>query len=108
MNVAAGLTLYATEDPATGRVRTLMVAAGPTATEAEGEMVLAAWGTLIAMVNPELDGLGRRDLLSDLGVEPNRPVANGIDSETAVGGAHYLLRTGVLGGRALLTAVPAP
>ncbi len=60
MNLADGLILYATEDPATGLVRTLMLAAGPTTGEAEGEAVLAAWGTLIATVNPELDGEGRR------------------------------------------------
>lgn len=102
MNLADGLILYATEDPATGRVRTLMLAAGPTTGEAEGEAVLAAWGTLIATVNPELDGEGRRNVLANLGVQPKRPLPNGIDSQAVAGGATYTLRSGVLGGRAIL------
>jgi hypothetical protein len=106
MNLAAGVTLYATEDPATGLVRTLMLAAGPTEDEAGGELVLAAWGTLIAMVNPELDGAERRDLLDALSVEPNRPLPNGLETTATAGGATYTLRSGVLGGRALLVVTP--
>lgn len=106
MNLAEGITLYATEDPASGFVRTLMIAAGPTGGEEEGEAVLAAWGTLVVAVNPELDGEGRRQLLAELGIEPNRPLPNGIESQASAGGATYTLRTGVLGGKALLIVAP--
>lgn len=106
MNLAEGVTLYATEDPATGFVRTLMIAAGPTNGVDQGEEVLAAWGTLVVAVNPELDGEGRRELLADLGIEPRRPLPNGIESQASAGGASYTLRSGVLGGRALLIVTP--
>ncbi len=106
MNLAEGLTLYATEDPATGFVRTLMISAGPTTGEDQGEEVLAAWGTLVVAVNPELDGEGRRQLLAELGIEPRRPLPNGIESQASAGGASYTLRSGVLGGRALLIVTP--
>jgi hypothetical protein len=106
MNLAEGLILYATEDPSTGNVRTLMLAAGPTEGEEDGDAVLAAWGTLIAAVNPERDGAGRRALLEELGVQPDRPLPNGISSQAVAGGASYDLRSGVLGGRALLVVTP--
>lgn len=107
MNLREGLILYATEDPASGSVHSLMISAAPTSGENEGAAVLAAWGTLIATVNPELRGDGRRALLRDLGVEPDRPVPNGIKSKASIGGALYTLRTGVLGDRALLIVTPS-
>lgn len=107
MNLREGLILYATEDAASGSVHSLMISAVPRSGENDGAAVLAAWGTLIATVNPELRGDGRRALLRDLGVEPDRPVPNGIKSEASIGGASYTLRTGVLGGRALLIVTPS-
>jgi hypothetical protein len=97
----AGMTFYATEDPATGFVRTMMISALPTDGD-DGRVVLAAWGILVAMVNPELDGLGRRELLNRLGVDPERPVSLGLATETIEGGASYWLRSGVLDGKVLL------
>jgi hypothetical protein len=100
VELAAGITLYATEDPRTDRVRTLMIAAGP-ATGDQGEAVLAAWGTLIAMVNPELSPEQRGELLSKLGVEVDRPLQLGLATAAEAGGSRYWLASGVLGGRAL-------
>lgn len=108
MNLRPGLVIYATEQPATGVVRSLMIAAAPTLNSEDGDAVLASWGILIATVNPELDGVGRRQLLADLGVAPDRPLTAGLKSETMAGLANYQLRSGVLGGKALLTVVLAP
>jgi hypothetical protein len=108
MDLRPGLVIYATEWPATGVVRSLMIAAAPTSESEDGDAVLASWGILIATVNPELDGLGRRRVLAELGVDPDRPLTAGLDAETTVGLATYRLRSGVLGGKALLSVVLAP
>jgi hypothetical protein len=101
VELTAGITLYATVDPGTDRVRTLMIAAGPARGD-QGQVVLVAWGTLIAMVNPELSPEQRGELLGRLGVEVDRPLQLGLSTEAEVGGARYWLASGVLGGRALL------
>ena len=88
-------------DPTSQRVRTLMIGAGPGQDE-QAEAVLAAWGTMIALVNPELDPEERRDLLDRLGVDVERPLQLGLDMETEQGGNRYWLRSGVLGTRVLL------
>ena len=104
MNLIPGLTLFATELPATGQVRTLMIRATPTTSADQGEAVLASWGILLSMLNPELDGPGRGDVLDQLGVDPGRPLTAGLDTTATVGHVTYRLRSGVLGGMALLTA----
>ena len=104
MNLLRGLTLYATEQPASGQVRTLMIRATPTTSAEQGEAVLASWGILLSMLNPELDGPGRGDVLDQLGVDPGRPLTSGLDTNATVGHVTYRLRSGVLGGMALLTA----
>lgn len=86
----------------------MMIAAAPTSESEDGDAVLASWGILIATVNPELDGLGRRQVLEELGVDPDRPLTAGLDGETTVGPVTYRLRSGVLGGKALLSVVLAP
>ncbi|MDP3984463.1 MAG: hypothetical protein Q8Q52_05575 [Acidimicrobiia bacterium] len=101
VDLGAGITLYATEDPATDRVRTLMVAAGPGEAE-QAEAVLAAWGSLIALVNPDLSPQERRDVLDRLGVDVERPLQLGLMTETEQDGVRYWLRSGVLGNRVLL------
>lgn len=106
MNLLPGLTLYATEDPATGWVRTVMIRATPTTSAEAGEAVLASWGIILSMLNPELDGPGRRAVLDRLGVDPGRPLTAGLDNKTQAGQVSYRLRSGVLGGMALLTATP--
>jgi hypothetical protein len=108
MSLRPGLVIYATESPATGIVRSVMIAAAPTSESEGGDAVLASWGILIATVNPELDGLGRRQVLANLGVDPDRPLTAGLDGETTVGLVTYRLRSGVLGGKALLSVVLAP
>jgi hypothetical protein len=100
------LVLYATTDPATGLVRTLMVSAGPGQGE-HGQLVLAMWGNLIAMVNPELGPEERRGLLEKLGVDIAAPLAIGLNNEAVEGGARYWLRSGVIGGRVWLNVAPA-
>jgi hypothetical protein len=101
VDLGAGIILYATSDPTSQRVRTLMIGAGPGQDE-QAEAVLAAWGTMIALVNPELDPEERRDLLDRLGVDVERPLQLGLDMETEQGGNRYWLRSGVLGTRVLL------
>ena len=101
VDLGRGIVLYATEDPASQRVRTLMISAGPGEGE-QAEAVLAAWGTLIATVNPELSPAGRRAVLDRLGVDVARPLQLGLKTETEEGSASYWFRSGVLGGRALL------
>jgi hypothetical protein len=100
VDLGSGIILYATSDPASNRVRTLMIGAGPGEGE-QAESVLAAWGTLIAMVNPELDPEGRRLVLDRLGVDVDRPLQLGLDMETEEGGHRYWLRSGVLNSRVL-------
>jgi hypothetical protein len=108
MNLRPGLVVYATEEPESGTVRSLMISAAPTSNLEDGDAVLASWGILIAMVNPSLDGVGRRQVLAELGVDPERPLTAGLDAVTTVGRATYRLRSGVLGGKALLSVVLAP
>ncbi len=108
MNLRPGLVIYATEQPATGIVRSLMIVAAPTSGTEDGDAVLASWGILIATINSDLDGLGRLRVLAELGVDPDRPLTAGLDSQTTVGSATYRLRSGVLGGKALLSVVLAP
>lgn len=101
VDLGEGIILYATSDPTSERVRTLMVGAGPGQGE-QAEAVLAAWGTMIALVNPELGPVERRELLDRLGVDVERPLQLGLNLETEEGGNRYWLRSGVLGARVLL------
>ena len=103
--LAGNLILYGTENPSTEMVHSLMIAAGP-ATDELATAVLAVWGNLIAVVNPELDPEGRRAVLERLGVELDRPLTLGINAETTEAGARYWLRTGVLNDRVLFGAQP--
>ena len=99
-DLGSGIVLYATSDPSSNRVRTLMIGAGPGEGD-QAEAVLAAWGTLIAMVNPGLDPEERRLVLDRLGVDVDRPLQLGLSMETTEGGHRYWLRSGVLGARVL-------
>jgi hypothetical protein len=108
MNLRPGLVVYATEEPGSGTVRSLMISAAPTSNTEDGDAVLASWGILIATISPDLDGIERRRVLADLGVDPDRPLTAGLDAVTTVGRATYRLRSGVLGGKALLSVVLAP
>lgn len=103
--LAGNLILYGTEDPGTETVHSLMISAGPAAGE-EGTAVLAVWGNLIAVVNPELDPEGRRAILERLGVDLDRPLTLGLNSETTESGATYWLRSGVLNERVLFGVQP--
>jgi hypothetical protein len=85
-----------------------MISAAPTSNTEDGDAVLASWGILIATISPDLDGIERRRVLADLGVDPDRPLTAGLDAVTTVGRATYRLRSGVLGGKALLSVVLAP
>jgi hypothetical protein len=105
VHLPGDLILYGTEHPVSGRVRTLMISAGPGEGN-NGTVVLAAWGTLIALANPELDPDERRALLERLGADVDRPLTLGLNTETVQGGARYWLRSGVLGGRVLLGVQP--
>lgn len=105
VHLPGDLILYGTEHPVSGRVRTLMISAGPGEGN-NGTVVLAAWGTLIALANPELDPDQRRALLERLGADVDRPLTLGLNTETVQGGARYWLRSGVLGGRVLLGVQP--
>lgn len=104
--LAGNLVLYGTENPTTGTVHSLMISAGPALGE-QATAVLAVWGNLIAIVNPELDPEGRRAVLERLGVGLDRPLTLGLDSETTEAGARYWLRSGVLDNRVLLGAQPS-
>jgi hypothetical protein len=99
------LVLYGTEDPGTGRVHTLMLAAGP-GTGQHGELVLAAWGVLISVTNPDLSPEERRALLERLGVDVDRPLTIGLRTETTQGLVRYWLNSGVLGDRVLFGGQP--
>ena len=92
------LILYGTENPGSETVHSLMVSAGPALGD-EGTAVLAVWGNLIAVVNPELDPEGRRAVLERLGVDLDRALTLGLDTETNESGARYWLRSGILNGR---------
>ena len=101
------LVLYGGEDPATDTVRSLMISSGPAQGE-EATAILAIWGNLIAVVNPELDPEGRRAILERLGVDLDRPLTLGLISETSEGGASYWLRSDVLDDRVLFGVQPQP
>jgi hypothetical protein len=105
MQLSGNLILYGTEDPRTGTVHSLMISAGPALGE-QAMAVLAAWGNLIAVVNPELDPEDRRAVLERLGVDLDRPLTLGINAETTQAGAGYWLRSGVLDNRVLFGAQP--
>jgi hypothetical protein len=105
--LTGNLVLYGSEDPATDTVHSLMISSGPAQGE-EATAILAVWGNLIAVVNPELDPEGRRAILERLGVGLNRPLTLGLVSETTEAGARYWLRSGVLGGRVLFGVQPNP
>ena len=97
-SLAGDLILYGTENPRTDMVHSLMISAGPALGE-QATAVLAAWGNLIAVANPELDPEGRREVLQRLGVELDRPLTLGLNAETTEAGARYWLRSGVLSDR---------
>ncbi|HKX76496.1 MAG TPA: hypothetical protein VJR05_14015 [Acidimicrobiia bacterium] len=105
VELGPGILLYATEDE--GRVRTLMIGAGPGEGE-HGQAVLAAWGTLISLVNPELTPEERRGLLDRLGVDVERPLQLGLHTTAEQNGVSYWLQSGVLNGRVLFGAEVAP
>jgi hypothetical protein len=104
-SLAGNLILYGTENPSTDTVHSLMISAGPAVGE-QGTAVLAVWGNLIAVVNPELDPEGRRAVLERLGVDLDRPLTLGLNAETTQAGASYWLRSGVLNDRVLFGAQP--
>ena len=104
-SLAGDLVLYGTENPTTDTVHSLMISAGPALGE-QGTAVLAVWGNLIAVVNPELDPEGRRSVLERLGVDLDRPLTLGLNAETTEAGASYWLRSGVLNDRVLFGAQP--
>jgi hypothetical protein len=104
-SLAGNLILYGTENPSTDTVHSLMISAGPALGE-QGTAVLAVWGNLIAVVNPELDPEGRRAVLERLGVDLDRPLTLGLNAETTQAGASYWLRSGVLNDRVLFGAQP--
>jgi hypothetical protein len=104
-SLAGSLILYGTENPSTDTVHSLMISAGPALGE-EATAVLAVWGNLIAVVNPELDPEGRRAVLERLGVDLDRPLTLGLNAETTQAGASYWLRSGVLNDRVLFGAQP--
>jgi hypothetical protein len=103
--LSENLILYGTENPGSETVHSLMVSAGP-ATGEEGTAVLAVWGNLIAVVNPELDPEGRRAILERLGIDLDHPLTLGLATETTEAGARYWMRSGVLNGRVLLGVEP--
>ena len=105
--LAGNLVLYGTENPSTDTVHSLMISAGPALGE-QATVVLAVWGNLIAVVNPELDPEGRRAVLERLGVDLDRPLTLGLNAETTQAGASYWLRSGVLNDRVLFGAKPTP
>jgi hypothetical protein len=107
VDLGSGLTLYATEDPRTGTLHSMMISTGPT-TGAQAQAVLAAWGTLVAVADADLSPAARREILSRLGVDVNRPLLMGLKTETTEGPVRYWLRSGVLGERVLLGIAPAP
>jgi hypothetical protein len=104
-SLAGDLVLYGTENPTTDTVHSLMISAGPALGE-QATAVLAVWGNLIAVVNPELDPEGRRLVLERLGVDLDRPLTLGLNAETTEAGASYWLRSGVLNDRVLFGATP--
>lgn len=104
-SLAGNLILYGTENPSTDTVHSLMISAGPALGE-QATAVLAVWGNLIAVVNPELDPEGRRSVLERLGVDLDRPLTLGLNAETTQAGASYWLRSGVLNDRVLFGAQP--
>jgi hypothetical protein len=104
-SLAGDLVLYGTENPTTDTVHSLMISAGPALGE-QATAVLAVWGNLIAVVNPELDPEGRRLVLERLGVDLDRPLTLGLNAETTEAGARYWLRSGVLNDRVLFGAQP--
>ncbi len=103
--LAGNLILYGTENPSTESVHSLMISAGPALGE-QATAVLAVWGNLIAVVNPELDPEGRRAVLERLGVDLDRPLTLGLNAETTEAGARYWLRSGVLNDRVLFGVQP--
>ena len=103
--LTGNLVLYGSEDPATETVHSLMISAGPAKGD-EATAVLAVWGNLIAIVNPELPPDGRRAILERLGIALDRPLTIGLDSETTEGGARYWLKSGVLDNRVLFGVQP--
>ena len=105
-SLAGNLILYGTENQTTETVHSLMVSAGPALGE-EATAVLAVWGNLIAVVNPELDPEGRRAVLERLGVDLERPLTLGLNAETTEAGASYWLRSGVLNDRVLFGVQPS-
>jgi len=105
-SLAGNLILYGTENQATETVHSLMVSAGPALGE-EATAVLAVWGNLIAVVNPELDPEGRRAVLERLGVDLERPLTLGLNAVTTEAGASYWLRSGVLNDRVLFGVQPS-
>ncbi|HUP14630.1 MAG TPA: hypothetical protein VM848_01030 [Acidimicrobiia bacterium] len=104
-SMAGDLVLYGTENPTTDTVHSLMISAGPAVGE-QATAVLAVWGNLIAIVNPELDPEGRRSVLERLGVDLGRPLTLGLNAATTEAGASYWLRSGVLNDRVLFGAQP--
>jgi hypothetical protein len=101
------LTLYGTADPATKTTRTVMLSSGPAEGE-DAQGVLAAWGVLIATMNPELTPEGRRSVLTRLGVDFDAPLSFGFSRETVEGEVRYWLQSGLVGDRVHFGAEPLP
>jgi hypothetical protein len=101
------LTLFGTADPATKSTRTLMLSSGPAEGE-DAQEVLAAWGVLIATMNPALTPEGRRSVLTRLGVDFDAPLSFGFSRETVEGEVRYWLQSGLVGDRVHFGAEPVP
>lgn len=85
----AALTLQGTVD-GEGTLSRIVLAGDPAGDN--DEAIIAAWGVAIAVVEPELSGEGRRDLLVRLGFDLTSRDLSDLDGEVEQSGVRYSLR----------------
>ncbi len=83
------LTLQGTVD-GEGTISRIVLAGDPAGDS--DEAIIAAWGVAIAVVEPDLSGEGRRDLLVRLGFDLSSRDLSDLDGEVEQSGVRYSLR----------------
>lgn len=75
-----------------GTLSTLVMSADPEGDAEEDQLVIAAWGIAIAVIEPDLDAPDRKELLRGLGLDIDNPQLEELDGELDLGDHRYTLR----------------
>lgn len=105
-SLAPLITLQGTTDD-DGRVRSIVLVADPSGDSESDRLAIASWGIAMKAADPSLTGTDRRELLSELGLDVDRPELGGLDGEAVRNGVRYSMQYFAAFSSVLLNISPA-